>query len=296
MSNLPFDIKFAKAVGWVTGFWRRRGVKKGITPPETKPFILLTGATGGIGQSMAREFCEAGYNLLLLGRDETLINTLMLELPGSGDNEVLGFSVDLKEADLIDMIDDFLRDNNAHVEVLINNAAVGEQYTFLNSDYYELSDVLRVNIDVVTRLTHHFLPQMVERGKGAILNIASIGGLTPSPYQAVYYASKSYVIHLTESLAHEVRGKGVYIGAVLPGPTRTRFHDKINKRKSLYLTLFGEMDPDRVARATYRAMLMGLWPLITPGFLYTVLGVCLRVIPGSIMAPFMGLLYKPRRK
>ncbi len=181
-----------------------------------------------------------------------------------------------------------------HVERLINNAGLGEPDEFLNSEPALLDEILTVNIRALTLLTRALLPGMLSRGHGAVLNVASIGGLAPAPYQSVYYASKAYVINFTEALAHVVRGQGVFISAVCPGPTRTGFHDKIKAKKALYLLIFGQIAPRRVARSAHRALLMRHWAVITPGILSPFLGLALRVIPASLITPLMGILYRKR--
>jgi len=281
-------------VGVIFGPWRRRNVPSGLPTLETTPLTVITGATGGIGEALAYELADAGHHLLLLGRNEAGLRALSEALKEKSDKTILTLAVDLLSEDAGVFIETVAQAKGFHVACLINNAGLGEPDHFLESDYPALKKVMDLNMQVLVELTHHFLPGMVARGNGAVINMASIGGLAPAPYQSIYYATKAFVINFTESLAHEVRGRGVYVGAVLPGPTKTGFHDKIGGRRALYLKVMGQMKSELVARSTHRALLMQHWPIITPGVILMLLGFCLRVIPPSLLTPLMGLLYKKK--
>lgn len=292
---MRLDLKLARLVGILFSPWQRRRLRRAeITVPETKPLTLITGASGGIGEALAVELATSGHNLLLTGRDEERLAAAVKAARAAATGEVLSIAVDLADEQAAALIDEVLAARGFHVEVLINNAGLAERQGFTGSDIARVKAVLDVNVEVLTRLTHHYLPPMLARGRGAVVNMSSIGGLAPGPYQTVYYASKAYVTSFTEAVAFEARGRGVFITSVLPGPVKTDFHKKANGIGSLYLTLFGEMRPEAVARATHRALLARHWPLVTPGALYMVLGACMRVIPGSLLTPLMGLLYKQR--
>lgn len=295
MKNNRFDLKIAAFIGWFTKFWRERRVSRELESVDTKPISLITGGSGGIGAALAHEFAEAGHHLLLIGQDEARLRAVAERVNKLGSGEVLSLAIDLSDLDMHQTIDDLLHMKGFHVEVLLNNAGLGEREEFLNSEWSELEHVIDVNIKALTALTHRYLPLMVQRGSGALLNIASLGGLTPGPYNSIYFASKAYVIHMTEALANEVRGKGVYIAAVLPGPVKTAFHSKIKGQNSLYNILLLKLKPRFVARSIHRGMLTGLWAIITPGLFYSFMALFLRIVPGSLMAPFMGFLYKSRK-
>lgn len=295
MNKSTYDLKLAAMVGAVTKLWRRRLVPRGLSAPLTKPLTLITGGSGGIGAALAEELGAAGQNLLLIGQDEARLRSVAARVQAKGAGEVLSMAIDLSDFSLHETIDELLEAKGYHVEVLVNNAGLGERDNFLASKWEDLKRVVDVNIDVLTALTHHYLPQMVARGSGAVINMASLGGLAPGPYNSVYFASKAYVISLSEALANEVRGKGVYVAAILPGPTKTAFHHKINGQNSLYLKLFGQMRSREVARTVHRALIMGHWPVVTPGYLFSLIALFLRFMPGSLVAPLMGFLYKPRK-
>ena len=302
-----FDLKIARLIGAVLRPWQRRFVKVVGQNDGRVPMTLITGASSGIGAALALELGRAGDHLLLVGQDEGRLQSIVADVRADvskgfdnkelsnkelGTQKIVPVVVDLTDSAALDKIDAVLNEQGGYVDRLINNAGLGERDDFLASDFDQLAQVIEVNVQALVRLSHHFLPGMVDRGEGALVNMASIGGLAPAPYQSVYYASKAFVISFTEALAHEVRGRGVYVGAVLPGPVKTRFHHKIGGQRALYYWLLWKMRPKSVARSVHRALLARHWAVITPGPFYMVLGVLLRVIPGSLLVPMFGLLYK----
>lgn len=294
MKTKSFTLKIAALIGKLTEFWRRRRLPSNLPDVHTAPLVLITGGSGGIGAALAHELAEAGYNLLLIGKNEDRLRSVAARLQKISSGEILSLAMDLANFELHDKIDDLLEAKGYHVEILVNNAGLGERDEFLEAEWSELEHVLDVNIKVLTALTHRYLPKMTARGSGTLLNMASLGGLTPGPYNSIYFSTKAYVVNFTESLANEVRGKGVYIGAILAGPTKTAFHHKIDGQNSLYNYLLWHMKPRFVARSVHRGMLTRIWAIITPGFIYSLAALFLRVIPGSLMAPLMGFLYKKR--
>ncbi len=294
MKTKSFTLKIAALIGKITEFWRRRRLPSNLPEVHTKPLVLITGGSGGIGAALAHELAEADYNLLLIGKNEDRLRSVAARLQKISSGEILSLAMDLANFELHDTIDDLLEAKGYHVEILVNNAGLGERNEFLEAEWSELEHVLDVNIKVLTALTHRYLPRMTARGSGTLLNMASLGGVTPGPYNSIYFSTKAYVVNFTESLANEVRGKGVYIGAILAGPTKTAFHHKIDGQNSLYNYLLWHLKPRFVARSVHRGMLTRIWAIITPGFIYSLAALFLRVIPGSLMAPLMGFLYKKR--
>jgi short-subunit dehydrogenase len=294
MKTKSFTLKIATLIGKITEFWRRRRLPSNLPEVHTKPLVLITGGSGGIGAALAHELAEADYNLLLIGKNEDRLRSVAARLKKIGSGEILSLAMDLANFELHDTIDDLLEAKGYHVEILVNNAGLGERNEFLEAEWSELEHVLDVNIKVLTALTHRYLPKMTARGSGTLLNMASLGGVTPGPYNSIYFSTKAYVVNFTESLANEVRGKGVYIGAILAGPTKTAFHHKIDGQNSLYNYILWHLKPRFVARSVHRGMLTRIWAIITPGFIYSLAALFLRVIPGSLMAPLMGFLYKKR--
>jgi short-subunit dehydrogenase len=178
-------------------------------------------------------------------------------------------------------------------DYLVNNAGVGLGGPFAEQDAEQLNRLLDLNMGALTLLTKRFLPDMLARARGGVLNIASLGGLLPGPYQAAYYASKAYVVSLTEALAYENVGRGVRISAAVPGPVATRFHEKMGAANAHYLSLQTVPGPDRVAELIYSGF-MGRRTLIAPGVLPTFNAVAARFMPHFLLVPFIGWFLKQR--
>ena len=134
---------------------------------------------------------------------------------------------------------------------------------------------------------------MRARGRGGILNLASLGGYAPGPYQAAYYASKAYVMSLSEALAAETAGEGVRVCVLAPGPVATPFHERMQGESGLYLRLLPVSNPDSVARAGYLAFALG-WRVVVPGLVAPILALAMRLTPHRILVPIVGWLLKPR--
>jgi short-subunit dehydrogenase len=157
---------------------------------------------------------------------------------------------------------------------------------FLSHSQAELSRLITLNIEAVTRLTRAALPDMLARQRGGILNVASLGADVPGPNQAAYYASKSYVVSLSEAIASEVSGQGVRVSALLPGPVNTAFHEAMGAETSLYRLLLPAMTADRVARSAYRGFMFGN-RVIVPGISNIFFFLALKVLPHAVTVPFV---------
>jgi hypothetical protein len=153
--------------------------------------------------------------------------------------------------------------------------------------------LIDTNMRALTALTRYYLPGMRIRGRGGILNLASIGAYAPGPYQSAYYASKSYVLALSEAIAAEVAGEGVRVCALAPGPVNTAFHARMGAEQSLYRYLVPPASADSVARAGYAGYLLG-WRVVVPGILNPFLALAMRIMPHRILIPIIGWLVKPR--
>ncbi len=180
------------------------------------------------------------------------------------------------------------------VETLVNNAAIGLSGPFAEHDHAETLRLVDLNMRALTDLMRRYLPEMLARAGGGVLNIASLGGALPGPYQAAYYASKAYVISLSEAVAHEIGGRGTRVSVVVPGPVATRFHESMGAQSALYTRVLGCMDADVVARAAYRGYRCRKL-LITPGVLTTLNYFAVRVLPHTILTPLMAILLKRRK-
>jgi uncharacterized protein len=285
--------------------WRRRHWRPSAPPSvqgdtgdgragdESAPFIVITGGSEGIGLALAHRFAAAGHNVMVVARSASNVVAAADALMRKYQIVAVGLAVDVTRADAALAIDQALIDADGYCDVLINNAGMGLSGDFMDATPDDIDQVLQLNIAALTRLTRHFLPAMRARGRGGILNVSSLAALTPGPYQAVYYASKAYVLSLTEALAHEVAGQGVTMSALVPGATDTAFHRRMGATSALYSRILPMPTPETVARLAYRRFRIGQ-RVIAPGIIATIAVFGARVTPHWILVPLMAAILKLR--
>lgn len=187
--------------------------------------ILITGASAGLGADFARALATKSVTLLLTARRTEWLAALAEELGQRPGVTVHIVSADLGQPDGVKTLLDGVADRGLHIDTLINNAGYGALGDFADSDLATQLGMIDLNTRALVALTHALLPPMLARGRGAVLNVASTAAFQPGPYMAVYYASKAFVLHFSEALHEEVKGRGVTVTALCPGPTRTEFAD-----------------------------------------------------------------------
>jgi uncharacterized protein len=190
-----------------------------------KKYVLVTGASSGIGTVFAREFARLGARLILTARREDRLITLKNELEVAHNTEVFCIPCDLALPGASSVLLSKVDALGLKVDVLVNNAGFGYLGDFESCDAATSTSMMQLNIVALTELMHGVLPAMKSRGFGGVINVASMAGFTAIPYFAVYAATKAYVIHLTEAVWQELRGSGVHISALCPGPVSTEFFD-----------------------------------------------------------------------
>jgi len=184
---------------------------------------LVTGASSGIGAAIATELASRGFSLVLVARREERLRTLATELTGDHDVQAEAFTADLADEAERDRLQTELGGRDRAVEVLVNNAGFGHQADFARSPRERMVEMVRVNVEAVVDLTTRFIAPMVDRRRGCVINIASLGAFQPLPGSAVYGASKAFVLSFSEAIRTELRGTRVTVTAVCPGPVRTEF-------------------------------------------------------------------------
>ena len=225
--------------------------------------FIITGASTGIGYELARECAAGGHDLVIVARSEERLQTVARELAERYGRRVEARTCDLACPDELEKLCSWLEVQEFKITGLINNAGFGLSGPFSAQDPKRVLAMLQTNMVSLTLLTRRVLPGMLERKHGRILNIGSLAGFLPGPWMACYYASKAYVNSFSEALAEELRGSGVTVSCLCPGPTRTPFIDKAGISGSvLFSTL--PMKPASVARTGYRAMMNGR-PLMIAG-------------------------------
>ena len=188
--------------------------------------VLITGASGGIGEEFARQLVFECRQMILVARRQNRLRDLASDLKRQNPElDVLYFEVDLTSADERKKFIFMLLNNGAKPDLLINNAGLGDYQKFVNADWEKIDSMLQVNMTALTHLTHGLIPQMRERGYGggAIINVSSLASLLPMPEFAVYAATKAYVTSFSEALRLELKGDGIPVMALCPGPVHTEF-------------------------------------------------------------------------
>ena len=253
--------------------------------PVARECALVTGASSGIGLEIARTLAAKGYDLFLCARSNEALEVLASELVAHHGIVARAVPADLARQGAAAAIYDEITATGSHVDVLVNNAGFATFGPFARTDLATEHDELEVNVVSLTELTKLFLAGMLERRKGRILNVASTAAFQPGPLMAVYYASKSYVLHFSEAIANEVRGSGVTVTVVCPGPTASGFQRRANMEDS---KLFARrsMDSATVARIAIDAMLRGR-TLVIPGFGNAALAWIVRLMPRTFITGFV---------
>lgn len=232
------------------------------TARKTGGTALITGASSGIGYEFALLFAQEGYNLVLVARNRSALASLAARCEQEHGVQVEICVKDLAIQTAAEELFDELHRRNIVVDVLVNDAGFAMQGPFIEDDVTALLDMLQVNIVALTHLTRLFLPPMVKRGRGKILNMASIGSFMPGPMMAAYFASKAFVLSLSEALANELSGTGVTVTALCPGPTRTKFAQRarLTGCKAFRGSL---MEAAHVAQEGFAALMKGKRVLIS---------------------------------
>lgn len=238
---------------------------------------LITGASGGLGEHYARLCAERGMHVILVARSTAALTALATELQDAHGITALAVTADLALPDGVDTTLATVDASGLAVTLLINNAGSGSYGTFADDDPQTQTTMIELNMHALTRLTRAILPGMMERGHGRVLNVASIAAFLPGPLMAVYYATKAYVLHLSLALADEVRGSGVTVTCVCPGPTTTGFEQRAGLTQSK-LFRHATMSADSVTRSSLDACLLGK-PLFIPGARNKLAAFATRFIP-----------------
>ena len=223
----------------------------------SKPYTLITGASGGIGFELAVIMAEKGHNLILTARSEEKLNNIARQLIKNHGIDAISIPADLSvTADRNRLIDE-IRRQNIHIENLINNAGFGDLGAFETSDWAKNEEMIQLNITALTHLTREFLPDMRKAKSGRIMNVASIAAFMPGPLMSVYYASKAYVLSFSEALAGELAGSGVKITTLCPGPVETGFQKKAEFKDPALLKMLKPATAQELADYGYHSMMNG---------------------------------------
>jgi hypothetical protein len=243
--------------------------------------VLITGASSGIGLELAGCFAAEGCRLVLLARNAVALETLAAELRQQYGIEARALAADLALPETPPRVFNALKQEGIVVDVLVNNAGFGAHGKFAELPLRRQMDMVQVNVAALTQLTGLFLPGMIERERGGVMNIASTAAFQSGPRMAVYYATKAFVLSFSEAVAVETRGTGVTVTAVCPGPTLTNFGRAANYQSSRH-PVRGVMTARAVAVAGHRAFRSGRLVVVS-GLQNRLLTVFVRLLPRFVV-------------
>ena len=249
---------------------------------------LITGASSGIGEQLAHVFAEEGWNLVLTARRRDRLEQLSSTLSARFNVDCDVIVGDLSDALTPEHIFNAVRERNREISALVNNAGLGKLAPFVKTEENTLIDMMAVNMRALTHLTRLFLPGMIARRRGAILNLGSLAGFLPGPDMAIYYASKAFVNSFSEALAVELRGTGVTVTVSCPGPTQSEF-GSVAGADARRVTRRHSMPATKVARQAYKAMQAG-HVIAIPGLANALVYHALRFIPRAVTRRLTGML------
>lgn len=241
-------------------------------------YTLITGATSGIGLSMAEVFAENNHNIILSGRNEEKLRAIKKDLSKKYHIDVKIFAKNLGSSDGAKELYNEVMKKQLLVDILINNAGFGYVGQFVDENIDKDEEMIKLNIESVTFLTKLFAKEMVKRREGKILNVASTGGYHPGPYTAVYYATKGYVLSFSEAISYELNKYNITVSTLCPGATKTNFAKNEGKKDNPKAR-----NPQFVADKAYKGLMKGK-RIIIPG----IENKLLVMLPRKVAAPFIG--------
>lgn len=247
---------------------------------ESMIYTIITGGTEGIGLELAKLFAAEKHNLIIAARNQKRLEEVKKEFENEYEISVEIIQADLSVDKACEKIIKTVEEKNLIVDNLINNAGIGS-FGFLNEaeDGFE-EQLININIIALTNLTKYFLKDMIKRGCGGIMNVASTAAFVGGPKMALYYSSKAYVLSLTEALHEEVKSFGVRVSCLCPGPVKTSFQEKSGIKKSEKAKKY-LMDVEDVAKEAYLGFFKGK-AIIIPGYKNKLLVLGNKLIPRSL--------------
>ena len=255
----------------------------------TKETVLITGASSGIGMEFAKLFAQDGSNLVLVARRKNKLHQLSEELKTKYGIKAYVLPKDLSKKSASIEIFDHLREKSIEIDIVVNNAGFGTKGAIVDLDIEHQLDMIQVNVMALTNLTRLFLPRMVKRGSGGVLNVGSVAGFQPGPHLAVYCATKAYVLLFTEALAEEIRNSNIKISCFAPGPVKTEFGEKSYLRNSLLFKIMRPLNVEPTVKVAYKGFRKGE-VIITPGFKAKIMAFLNRLTPRFIVRKIAKIL------
>ena len=226
-------------------------------PDNMKSFVLITGASSGIGYELAKLFAQDHYNMIMVARPTGELENVAAEIKKEYGIEVIPIAKDLFNPRAAEEIYQEVKAKGIQVDILVNDAGQGEYGLFAETDLDRELDIIQLNINSCISLTKFFLKGMIARGSGKVLNLSSIASKSPGPYQSVYHGTKAFIQSWSEALNNELQDTGVTVTALLPGATDTDFFNKADMLESKIVKEGELADAAAVAKDGYEALMAG---------------------------------------
>jgi uncharacterized protein len=244
---------------------------------NTRPLALVTGASSGIGAEIAQVLAQRGHDLVLVARTESALASVAAEVKKHGASATV-VSADLAAPHAGHQLSADLRARGLHIDVLVNNAGFADFGPFHTADADKIDRMISLNIATLTELMRDLVPDMVQRKTGRVLNVASTAAFMPGPLMATYYATKAYVLSISEATHEELKGTGVTVTALCPGPTASGFQAAAAMEDSKLVRGRKIMSAHTVAQQGVKALLAGK-PVVVTGFKNKIQALSPRVMP-----------------
>jgi short-subunit dehydrogenase len=261
-----------------------------LPPPAEGSTCLVTGASSGIGAEIARELARRGHGVTLLARREDRLRELAAELSKANGIRAEVVGCDLTDEAARKRAASEIEQRGLVVDVLVNNAGFGSAGRFQEIDQENELAMVRTNVEAVVALCGIYVPAMVERGRGAVLNVASTAAFQPVPRQVTYAATKAFVLSFTDGLHADLHGTGVTATALCPGPVPTEFGGTAGIDDDLFEVPGAAKSPDHVAKVAVNAMDRGR-RVAVPGIANRLGALAGQYTPRSIVLPLLGRFY-----
>ncbi|RMX18346.1 SDR family oxidoreductase [Legionella jordanis] len=255
-------------------------------------YTLITGSSKGIGRALAFEFAKHGHDLILTARSREILEQLACDIRTQHGVAVEIIPLDLSQSKSPFELINIIAGKKYDIDCLVNNAGIGYLGDYKDMDSHLIQQMLQLNITTVSQLTRYFAKRFVDCKRGKILQLSSTAGFQPGPYMSVYYASKAYVTSFSVSLAYELKGTGVSLSILCPGPTQSHFFKEAHMEGSfLARGVLGLSSAEKVAEVAYESLQKNKL-FIIPGFINKLLTYCATIAPLRLSRQITAFLHR----
>jgi len=258
-----------------------------------RDYVLITGASSGIGFELAKVFAREKYNLVLTARNKSKLENLQGEIRKGFDVDVLVIPKDLSLENSACELYDEIKNKNVKIEILVNNAGFGGYGEFAKTNLESEVNMINLNVTSLVKLTKYFLQDMFQQKSGKILNVASTAAFQPGPLMAIYYATKSFVLSFSEAIAEELEGSGITVTTLCPGPTESGFQEAARITQSRLVKGRKLPSSKDVAEYGYKALIKGK-RVAVHGFINYLMTNAIRFIPRKVITRVVHFIQKER--